>query len=278
MSMATGSAPISISATVDIGFGRGRLAPAPADSLRRIDAMIGRPTDVNDAWRSPEQADRNRAAWIAYQNGTGPAAPYALDRWGSIHCRGYAVDSDDWYIPDVAALLRRAGWRQTALYPIGDSRREPWHGEYDEALDEFLGQPAAGGSTYLNLEDDMPTMNEFLNTPAYTGGPTISQFFKAVDQGGVAAQVWGRLVDRGFDADGNRVLIPAIQELADAKTLAMQILGKPVADVTVDVDEAAIAASLAPLITAHVGSLSDDDVRRLSAATADELAKRLSNA
>lgn len=265
--MATGSVPISIGATVDIGFGRGRLAPAPAASLRRIDAQLGRPADVNDAWRSPEVADANRAAWLAYQGGYGPAAPYALDRWGSIHCRGYATDSDDWYNAAAAAVWRRNGWRQTALYPVGDSRREPWHGEYDEALDEFLGQPATGGSTYLNLEDDMPTMDEFLNTPAYTGGPTISQFFKAVDQGGIAVQVWARTVDRGLDTNGNPVRVSAIQELADAKTLALQILGKPVAEVNVDIDEdklsGSLAASLAPLLAESAGTLSDATLDRL---------------
>lgn len=161
--MATGAVPISIDATVDIGFGRGRLAPGPAASLRRIDAQLGRPADINDAWRSPEQADRNRAAWVAYQNGTGPVAPYALDRWGSIHCRGYAGDSDDWYDPEAAAVWQRNGWRQTALYPVGDRRREEWHGEYDEDLDEFLGQTAAGGAAEFNPTDEVEEEDEMKN-------------------------------------------------------------------------------------------------------------------
>lgn len=152
------SAPISLDGTVDIGGGRGRLAPNPAASLARIDAQLGRLADVNDAWRSPNVADENSRKWLAYQNGTGPIAPYALDRWGSIHCRGYATDSDDWYDPAAAAIWRRNGWRQTALYPVGDSRREPWHGEYDEALDQHLGQPAVTATGNLPIPEGNSTM------------------------------------------------------------------------------------------------------------------------
>ncbi|MGO4143808.1 M23 family metallopeptidase [Paenarthrobacter sp. YAF11_1] len=35
----------------------------------------------------------------------------------------------------------------------------------------------AGSITTTPQEDDMPDMNTFLNTPAYTGGPTISELF-----------------------------------------------------------------------------------------------------
>lgn len=46
---------------------------------------------------------------------------------------------------------------------------------------DFLGhQVAYPGST--PTEDDMPNMNEFLNSPAFDGGPTISQVFEATWQ------------------------------------------------------------------------------------------------
>lgn len=219
--MATGAVPISIGATVDIGGGRGRLAPNPAASLRRIDAQLGRLADVNDAWRSPEVADANRAAWIAYQGGYGPVAPYALDRWGSIHCRGYATDSDDWYSDAAAAVWRRNGWRQTALYPVGDSRREPWHGEYDEALDLYLGTTAAGGSTDFP-EDDMfnDADRQLLDNIAahlFAGGTDAAK----PEYLGAKGSIYNLLktpVDRG--ADGK---IPQIQELADSKTILMRL-------------------------------------------------------
>lgn len=144
---------------VDIGHGRGRLAWDAAASLRRVDAELGRLADVNEAWRSPEKADENYRKYLAYKNGTGPAAPLALPAKDSIHCRGYAVDSDDWYDAAAAAVWRRNGWRQTARY--NDSRDEPWHGEYFPEHDQNYGKPAANGAADFDFkvartqEDDM---------------------------------------------------------------------------------------------------------------------------
>lgn len=94
---------------------------------------------------------------------------------------------------------------------------EWWHWTYWGPLGT-INSPGSSAGNATPEEDDMPDMNEFLNTPAYTGGPTISEFFRNVDQGGVATQVWARTVDRGTDGK-----IPALQELADAKTILMQM-------------------------------------------------------
>lgn len=148
--------------TAELTGGRGWLAPAAAASVHRIDRQLGRLADVNDAGRSAEQADRNYAAWRAYLAG-GPKAPYALPASKSVHCRGMAVDSDDWYKPAAAAVWRENGWRQTARYPDQPKRDEPWHGEYFPDLDRHRADPAPAGITttpdapaHLE-EEDMPT-------------------------------------------------------------------------------------------------------------------------
>lgn len=155
---------LPISQTVDLGHGRGRAAPAAAASIFRIDAQLGRPADINEAWRSPAKADANYAAWIAYQNG-GPKAPYALPASKSVHCLGMAADSDDWYSAAAAAVWRDNGWRQTARYP-GTSKDEPWHGEYFAQYDNHRNDTASSGAKPLPTseaaqivqEDDMPTL------------------------------------------------------------------------------------------------------------------------
>lgn len=111
----------------DLGHGRGWLDAPAAASVFRIDQQLGRPADINDAGRSAAQADENHRRWLAYKNGTGPWAPYALPSWASVHCDGLAADSDDWY-NDAGTVWYRNGWRQTARY--NDDRDEPWHGEY----------------------------------------------------------------------------------------------------------------------------------------------------
>lgn len=139
---------------VNIGHGRGWLATAAAASVARIDRQFGRPADINDAGRSPEQADENYRRWIAYQNG-GPWAPYALPSWESVHCKGEAADSDDWYNAQAAAGWRDNGWRQTARY--ADDRDEPWHGEYFPNLDNHRNDPAPAGKPE---PDDVPEDEE----------------------------------------------------------------------------------------------------------------------
>lgn len=129
---------------VDIGGGRGRLAPDPAASLRRVDAdmrsAFGRAADINEAWRSPEQADKNYAAYLAYLNG-GPWAPIALPGDRSVHCFGYAVDTDDTSDAQMR-IWNEHGWYWT-VYRDG-KLVERWHLEYFPERDKrrFDGSPA----------------------------------------------------------------------------------------------------------------------------------------
>lgn len=149
----------------DIGHGRGWLAPAPAASLRRIDAQLGRPADINEAGRSPEQADENRRRWLAYErylNGGpwAPKAPYALGSDRSVHCWGGAADTDDSYNAHASWVWLDNGWVQTALYPNNLAKHEPWHREYFEHLDNHRFDPVPAGEasapTESEEDDDMP--------------------------------------------------------------------------------------------------------------------------
>jgi murein DD-endopeptidase MepM/ murein hydrolase activator NlpD len=132
----------------------------------------------------------------------------------------------------------------------------------------FVGGAAGGGTT---PEDDMPDMNEFLNTPAYTGGPTISALFKGLDVA-MPNRVWDEpYVDRGLDANGQPIHVSVKQELANVnnRLIAMAAAGGAV------VDEAALASALAPLLSANIGSLSDEDIQKVAKASADEQARRM---
>lgn len=150
---------------VDLGYGRGRAERSTAEAIWRIDADLGRPADVNEAWRSPEQANANRARWLAYErylNGGpwAPKAPYALGAEDSVHCSGEAADSDDWYDPAAAIAWRRHGFRQTARYP-GTARDEPWHGEHRREWELPGAQPAAVTATPIPKEwDEMASKDE----------------------------------------------------------------------------------------------------------------------
>jgi hypothetical protein len=113
----------------DIGYGRGWLDAPAAASLRRVDAAIGRPLDVNSAGRThEEQAEARRK----YENG----GPYAAPVGESPHEFGNAVDTDDRFI----SLMAEHGWSR----PLSG---EPWHFVYYPSRDNHIneGVPAATG-------------------------------------------------------------------------------------------------------------------------------------
>jgi len=136
---------LTIGQTVYIGHGRGRLAPDAAASIARIDAQIGRPLDINSAWRDPELQDRMYEAWIAYIDGRGPKPDHgrALPSWSSVHCKGRAIDTDD---QDLGRVLNDHGWLRTAS-------DEPWHYEYFAHRDNHRNAPAGGNATQLPTEE-----------------------------------------------------------------------------------------------------------------------------
>ncbi|MHC9045824.1 M15 family metallopeptidase domain-containing protein [Microbacterium saperdae] len=157
---------ISRSRTVDIGGSRGRLTPAAAASLRRVDAELGRLTDVNSAWRDPKTQQEFRDAYLAYLDG-GPWAPIALAPEDSVHCDGEAIDTDDGYNPHTVAILNRHGWFHTVYRWINGKRVlvEPWHLERDASRDQHRRDPApAGGANTTPAEPDDPEEDDMKPT------------------------------------------------------------------------------------------------------------------
>jgi len=69
-----------------------------------------------------------------------------------------------------------------------------------------------GAPAPITPEDDMPSMHEFLNTPAFDGGPTISEVLRDLHRGRVNALTVRR--------DGKTV--PLVQDIADGTTAALK--------------------------------------------------------
>jgi hypothetical protein len=79
---------------------------------------------------------------------------------------------------------------------------------------------------------------------------------------------WNTTVDRGPDAK-----IPALQELADIKTIVGALAARSVESVA-DVDEAELARALAPLLASNLQVFDDQTIARFAKATADEADRR----
>lgn len=143
---------------VDIGGGRGRLARDAAASLARVDiamrSAFGRAADINEAWRSPEAADENYRKYLAYLRG-GPWAPIALPGDKSVHCFGYALDTDDTSDAHMR-IWNDHGWFWT-VYRNG-KLAERWHLEYFANRDNHRNDPAPASTIVAPIpseEDDM---------------------------------------------------------------------------------------------------------------------------
>lgn len=129
---------------VNLGYGRGQLRAAPAASIFRIDAKLGRPVDSNSAYRDYDEQMKAYNAYRWYLNG-GPRAPLALHPDNSWHCKGMALDTDDG--PAYGRGMTTQMWRDNGwLFQV---QGEPWHGQYYAHLDKYYGQPAGGGSVPL---------------------------------------------------------------------------------------------------------------------------------
>lgn len=135
------------------------------------------------------------------------------------------------------------------------------------------GAPAAGGSS--PWEDIMAKLDD--EDRAWLD----RQFAIVVELLRVPGQVYGWPQATLNDL---RDLAPLIRDTqdrvrgrdprGDMLQLIREDLGKPI---TAQVDEAALAKELAPLLPAYVGTLSDSDLSRIAKAAADEQAKRLAS-
>jgi len=125
------------------------------------------------------------------------------------------------------------------------------------------------------FDDDARAKLQAVYDAVFNGGPSMEDANRSIGRSlallqRIPANVWATPVDRGLDASGQPVMVPALQELADVKTYVLALLARDGGDV----DEVALAAALAPLLTQSIGSLTDADLQRIATASADESDRR----
>lgn len=113
-------------------------ASGAAASFKRAEKAWRKRITSNFTYRSPELQQKMYEAWTAYVNGTGPKPPHgrAIQPKYSWHCKGLAIDTDDWKLKGFIALMKDHGWIRVV------SKEEPWHFQYYADQDKHLGEPA----------------------------------------------------------------------------------------------------------------------------------------
>lgn len=200
-----------------------------------------------------------------------------------------AMDYGNWsyvYGGNRAAFYRdcrAVGFEPGLIVPARGYPDEPWH-----VVDKqpWAAGSAAGGSS--GEWDEMATeaqMKQAVRDGVFEvltgaklgpGGRNIfdsMNFLGDVSAAGSAEKVWNHLI-RSLDESGN----PRVD--ANGKPVSFQawgFLSSIAAQVQADgpeVDEAALAQALAPLISANLSAMSDADVKRIAKESADEEDRR----
>lgn len=273
------------------GYWEFRCTPATAArwalAKRNAESMFGRTIFVRTGWNmyrplhSQEVARRNACASGNCNGAAVPGRSSHGGSWNGRDCLAIDVDPNGLSWGQVDRAMVAAGFSAGLIteHMSGIRGGEPWH--YID-FDAFGPVPAGlGGEDWdvmaskQEIKDAVvEVLREVREGPGNRNHWDSLKFVAAMVAGAQPEKVWSYPVQYQ-DADGKPVFeggrpvtFPARGYLASTNAR--------VGGVVVDVDEAALAASLAPLITAQVGSLSDEDVKRLAEAVNDEAARRLS--
>lgn len=157
--------------------------PEAAAAFRRADAQVyaefGRGIDVNSTYRSWADQMVMFTNWEKWIQGKGPRPAHskAVHPSESFHVAGTALDSDDWRVPRIVAILAENGFIRNRLHVPGEQH----HFEYIRALDRNRGKPTPTGTTIPSPapeseeDDDMRTPAMFYTTkndlPATASNP-----------------------------------------------------------------------------------------------------------
>lgn len=206
--------------------------------------------------------------WTTVQYDNGVTLGYAhQDRQVTVVKVGQRV-TEGTIIGYVGSLGLRSTGPHLHLTDINDQTYTATMARLDTT--RVVGQGALAGER----EDDMPLDDKDKKWLNGMGASVVAQVIAAL--GNVPTEVWKygvRLQDKDGhyvkDANGQPLIFPASGYLG---SIAGQVGAR-----IVDVDEKTLAAELAPLLTASIGTLSDADVARIAKAAADEQARRLAS-
>lgn len=129
-----------------------QFTPEAAAAFRRAEAQVlrefGRLIDANSTYRSWATQMAMHLAWIAYVlsgylPSKYPGHSKAVHPSESFHVAGIALDSDDWRVTRIVAILAENGFIRNRLHVPGENH----HFEYISARDKNRGKPAGGATS-----------------------------------------------------------------------------------------------------------------------------------
>lgn len=223
--------------------------------------------------------------WVRVKDGGTVAAPGSSNHQINIPAgRLGALDIYD--TGRDAGVLTRGSFRANVFDEIaprhgydseGYAFRENWHKRYNRDPWRTVGSTVSTGNARpqpptTTQEDDMSAEAE----------RQINSIFNAIFRGGDSMKDGGKSISQSLRDIQDKLapvtrggqVVTLRQEIASTRTAVIELLGRDPGSANVEVDEAALAAALAPLITDQMRTLSDEDVARLARAASDEADRR----
>lgn len=174
-----------------------QFVPVAAAAFRRANAQVrvefGRDIDSNSTYRSWSDQMRMFTNWNRYvASGRLPALypghSKAVHPSESFHVSGLALDSDDWKIPRIVAILAEHGFIRTRLHVPGEDH----HFEYVQKRDRHYGEPITTGSATApattarpeSEEDDMPKNTGVIYRSPATGPESQARWIALIHNTG----------------------------------------------------------------------------------------------
>lgn len=142
-----------------------QFVPDAAAAFRRADAQVraefGRGIDVNSTYRSWADQMVMFINWGRYVAGTGPYPGHskAVHPSESFHVAGIALDSDDWRIPRIVAILAENGFIRNRLHVPNENHHFEWLRNRDQKYGRPIPGSAAPAPTVPKEDDDMQSIS-----------------------------------------------------------------------------------------------------------------------
>jgi hypothetical protein len=272
---------------VEIGRGTDRngdwqwlLTPATVARFRLAQSYsfehFGREIGIRDGWNGyrplAAQQEARRDACDA-GNCAGAAVPGFSSHggnWNDRDCLAIDVDPNGLGWDQVWEACSAAGFEVGLITQSisGIPGGEPWH---IIDFNAFGAVPSGFEDGEFEMNTEQNRMLENIYAAIFNGGRSMDDGGKSIAES--LATISANVAPIQRVVNGKVVALSIRQEIADSKTGILELLGRPVAGVDAD-DAQAIATALAPLLSAHLGELTDADLSRLADAAADERDRR----
>lgn len=172
--------------------------PDAAAAFRRADAQVraefGRGIDVNSTYRSWSDQMVMFINWGRYVAGKGPHPGHskAVHPSESFHVAGIALDSDDWRIPRIVAILAENGFIRNRLHVPNENHHFEWLRNHDQNYGKPIPGSAASAPPVPEEDEDMKIIRWAANGACWLMTDESTDYIATGPELAALVDIWGQ--------------------------------------------------------------------------------------